>query len=1238
MLRLHKGFLRYAAPKRGGNVASVLESMHRQSQQQQEQQQQQQQATVINATMHHGNNNNINKMENNTERAADHPPSPQARSQPFLQRGHQRSGRKNHHIDHHNRRDHHQPHQRSTWGNQDQAPQRRVELHHSQNNRRRRPNKNRTSFPLEEYIIPGSTDTASESISMHLHMRLSKAIAMKQRLSEAEHLWEQLSTFGCNSGKGEDSRLNPFMEVSRRCPPNAATASATTLSEIAEERCGIVGRVHRQRQRQKMRAVSLMLPSDVQLSELLSSGRVVTLTHITQPTEVAGLFAAEMKRAHVRSSHKLKEELTLPGDDKTKNHSQQTQQQHNKATTTLFAHFVLHKSCMSWSAAVELLSTAAGVPPTLFSVNTFLDDQGCTTQLCSVELPRSVASENDLDGQRGPHEDATAIDVLSGLFRLNAQPVALRLQWIGIRDFACSDMTSSVTSAGTDRRGFRCNLMLRGFAERPSAIRAAAKRAASLFPNYFAPRRFFFGDHGNSLQQPFCWYHVSEAISRKNHQVALAMLVHMYWFAAGAQSHSAHKTMRQVRRAEIEALFAANVIPSYPNTTSKEPPGGEHNQQQQHQPLAFIRGFANLVRGGETSSDRYKQAYQELVPPGVQQLVRTSRYCLVFNAMLSLRLLNRAPVVRRSQMDRDEEEGSSAFQEDDINDDINDDMDDRGEHRTPINSVDERLISAPREFDLIAIPRPPAKSQQSVAPISPPPVVVSSTEDDVAQHSNITATPTPTLSPLTSTLNDITSWFDTAAETEEKDDTLMRGVEGDNNSSHNNDDDGQVPLQAAAAPATTAAAAPIKTLLRAGLSMGGEPFAWKPELCGTAPLSPSQLRCLSQSVRNRRQDDNAAEILRLVQNNPLGSSVESQHASVVAAAAAFGTIGIADAQSANGSDGAVVVLPLGVVSPSSAQLWENLGLTPPLSNSHRNQLPLTRRAFLGHQSTSLSSSYSSSRGGGEEGNLHQGDFPVRLRTVPEVGNALSGVVLPAADPDDDGGDGIVRLATDVELLRSAKQGRRYGGTQSAAAATAAISKRGGRHERSSPSIVTWAIGRRGHMLSDRLPVGAFATDASTLNSGGAGVSSGRRGGSGASSHGGGGGGASTTTTSLALQFDVPLGCYVSSMLREFVALRRPSSATTHAASTTAASSRNFDTTTARSVADLKSKRSSAVVGASADTTTASVNDVEGNLLALTLRGNVTLEDAVRAGKASDVMRSGKSVPRFLGVGTAGDKA
>jgi hypothetical protein len=223
---------------------------------------------------------------------------------------------------------------------------------------------------------------------------------------------------------------------------------------------------------------------------------------------------------------------------------------------------------------------------------------------------------------------------------------------------------------------------------------------------------------------------------------------------------------------------------------------------------------------------------------------------------------------------------------------------------------------------------------------------------------------------------------------------------------------------------------------------------------------------------------------------------------------------------------------------------------------------------------------------------------VRLRTVPELGNALS---LLSADGENE--DGVVRLATDLELLRSAKQGRRYG-TQAG----------GGRGQ---PDTTIWAIGRRGHLLSDRLPVGAFATDASTLNNGAA--SGGRR-----SSSGNSGG---ATTTSLAIQFDVPVGCYISSMLREFVTLRRTKP--TAGGAVAADVDHSYDGTKKGRTSSVgeanNSARAAAVQSAQA------AGDVDGNLLSFTVKGNMSLEDAVRTGRATDVLRSGKSVPRFLGA-------
>lgn len=790
---------------------------------------------------------------------------------------------------------------------------------------------------------------------------------------------------------------------------------------------------------------------------------------------------------------------------------------------------------MTLDQAVQLMASSTGLPTTSFQVNCFLDDRGCTTQVCSVQLPPALLSPDDDDA----NQRVALLDVLQRLFRLNLQPVPMRIQWLRIRDFSCGPNTAAAAAMGgeattpqtgqqeeerertkkkerkkerrdDDRRGYRCTMMLRGFSERPSAVRAAAKRALLLYPNYFAPRRFFMGD---AASQPFYWYHVGEAVSRGQYACALMMLTHSIWHYHAVRNESDACTRR------IEELFlSSGAVPPYPQSTRGDVAPSDA--------MRFITAFASLVRGGETSEQRYKHAYEDFVPMALKQLVETSRSCLVFNTILSLRLhrLHRGkPMVHMS--------GPS------------DEMSD-----TWSDVPTRAMLGGPLVGDIVALmpPSPPALSLPG-APGSNSAEVTSVAEEGQPN--------------IDETLRCISSWFD-ASET---------GQANIGSAEQPVDDGGRPTMHQNTIrhPGQAHASRP-SPLSAAGFLMGGEQFSQKVELAGDAvPIGKLH------SNRERSPEENPASAppppppvtLKRVAHDAGGGHKDEED-----------VISMVDAT----AEGGVVVLPLGYAgSPDLRRLWARLGLSPPhTSGQLRRENGMVRRAFLGSMVTSPQFA---------GGDLHHGNFPVRMRTLPEV---TAGGADGAKSAADDGG-GLVRLATDTELLRSAKQ---FSGQASS--------------EHGITSL--WSIGRIGHVLSDRLPIGAFME----ANVGGQ-----RVGGEGSpSSASSGGTPLSSSTTTLAVQFDVPVGGYISSMLREFVSLRSPTSEGVVDARHEEEHHRK-DEHPSRSTSTSHSKPKVDDVSEPQG----SVAVVDGDLMGLTLAGGMPLQTAVRTGRVTDLLASGRSV-------------
>lgn len=248
------------------------------------------------------------------------------------------------------------------------------------------------------------------------------------------------------------------------------------LTAAEEEAAGILARLSLSG-RQRLKA-SLHHASDVQVSEVLPNGRVVTLTEPTEPSATSP-YTEGFRRLVGTSGH------------------------HD----TLYLHFVLYRERMPLADAFRILAEATHGSVTVddFSVNYHVEDGGVCTQTCSVRCHRE---ESTADASYVRVAEALVQD----LTQINWRPHGLAIQILGWRGFACHP-------ANTSRSCVQYAVLLRGIQQHGQRLEAIVQRSALHFPNYYAASHF--GPTGC----PFRSYHVTAALAQSATAEALTMLV-----------------------------------------------------------------------------------------------------------------------------------------------------------------------------------------------------------------------------------------------------------------------------------------------------------------------------------------------------------------------------------------------------------------------------------------------------------------------------------------------------------------------------------------------------------------------------------------------------------------------------------------------------------------------------------------------------------------------------------------
>ncbi|PWV11560.1 hypothetical protein C3747_58g39 [Trypanosoma cruzi] len=220
--------------------------------------------------------------------------------------------------------------------------------------------------------------------------------------------------------------------------------SRPTMQEL-ELQAGIAARLNHGRNGERVPRLRgfRMYTSDMQVAEVLPSGKIVTFISPTLPDAI--------DTCHYKSA----------GPEQR------------------YLHFVLYKEGLSLSKAFRLLSEACEgmCLPEHFSANVALEESAVTVQVCSLclLLPDSTSYET---------HQAT---VVKKLLRVNLRPLQINIQLLGWRSFPCDPVNSS-------RCQMQYSMLLRGITT-PTTTRQTQleKRVLgwlAVFPNFFGPCHF----------------------------------------------------------------------------------------------------------------------------------------------------------------------------------------------------------------------------------------------------------------------------------------------------------------------------------------------------------------------------------------------------------------------------------------------------------------------------------------------------------------------------------------------------------------------------------------------------------------------------------------------------------------------------------------------------------------------------------------------------------------------------
>jgi hypothetical protein len=372
---------------------------------------------------------------------------------------------------------------------------------------------------------------------------------------------------------------------------------------------GLLARLHRGCRRtghlrQRLLSGHMVLADamcDLHASEVLPSGRVVTLTHVP-------LALQQHHHHHPPPSEASRGQAATITTGETL----------FKSGSREFFHFVLHKQRVPLADAMKMLARYSGRSIEDFAVNVVLEDVACTTQLCSIDVGAAEASRDTISG---------CDEVMRRLLRVNLRPEnRLCVEPVGVRPYPCS------LARGLNRSSVRYAGLVRGMPDRSYIIKSAFARGLAVAPNFFGIRR-------TGAHMPFSFLVMNAARRRSQFRELLVMKLcnDLYAETAGFQAKSSEDSFFDLpwRKAFLEALRLDE------RSMSSKLPSGDAKTTPYRTPMSRASGAS------------FERIYRTQVPRWEQLLVDAAPSVFAWNLQLSDMLGAKLPLQLLPARDRD---------------------------------------------------------------------------------------------------------------------------------------------------------------------------------------------------------------------------------------------------------------------------------------------------------------------------------------------------------------------------------------------------------------------------------------------------------------------------------------------------------------------------------------------------------------------------------------------------------
>lgn len=411
--------------------------------------------------------------------------------------------------------------------------------------------------------------------------RVAQQLSLDRAVEKAHELWDLL-----------DSHQGNKWEALRRWKANYKQSGGLSLRSL-EEGSAILGRLKMvsSMSRQRLQA-NILHESDVQVTEILPSGRAASLTEPTLPCQIA-VCSPLRKRLDKSLNFLWTKALNVV-------HSAQGCSEDGKnKTCRAYLHFLVFRERVPlnhvFSVVHQKIDKFDGVGE--LSTNMFIEDNIVSTQLCSLSVNLSLFSGGLPSSTENVAPDHSKFEQLyTSLTQINVEARSFSIQLIGWQKFGCGP---AAFAAGVGEKQY--TILFRNISHRGKGLEAVFQKSSLAFPNFFEPSCF------GPLDCPWRTYHVMHALhSGRIREAMLMTLMLSTW------------------------EFIDQVGPN------------------QSIPIPFAEPLLNAVFLKESTQGCLRQSFECIIPVELQMFLQNSVSYLLWNLVASSRMRSLSAKMRAS--------------------------------------------------------------------------------------------------------------------------------------------------------------------------------------------------------------------------------------------------------------------------------------------------------------------------------------------------------------------------------------------------------------------------------------------------------------------------------------------------------------------------------------------------------------------------------------------------------------